>query len=223
MPNLTLNNVAPKNTADAHYADTSNPHSVTNSQVGLGNADNTSDADKPVSILQQAALDLKQDILTLFSSVMALVLTGFTAGANTAIAATDTLAQALAKIQGQINARATSNDLTNGLAAKTDKLIVANRQTDSYTLVLSDADKLVEMNKATANNLTVPLDSSVAFAVGTQLLISQYGAGQTTVVATGGVTIRSSGGKLKLAAQYAGATLIKINTDEWYLFGDITS
>ena len=90
-------------------------------------------------------------------------------------------------------------------------------------MVIGDADKLVETNVATANNLTIPLNSSVAFATGTQILLAQYGAGQTTVVATSGVTIRSSGGKLKLNVQYSGATLIKIATDEWYLFGDIAA
>jgi hypothetical protein len=109
------------------------------------------------------------------------------------------------------------------LDAKADKLITANRQTESYTLVLTDADKLVEMNVVTANNLTVPLNSSVAFPTGTQISLAQYGAGQTTIVATSGVTIRSAGGALKLAAQYSGATLVKIGTDEWYLFGDITT
>lgn len=130
--------------------------------VGLGNVDNTSDANKPVSTATQTALD-----------------------------------------------------------AKTNKLIVANRQTASYTLVLSDADKLIEMNVGSANNLTIPLNSSVAFATGTQILLAQYGAGQTTIVATSGVTVRSNGAKLKLNVQYSGATLIKIATDEWYLFGDI--
>jgi len=107
------------------------------------------------------------------------------------------------------------------LDAKTNKLVVTNRQTASYTLVLSDADKLVEMNVGSANNLTVPLNSSVAFSTGTQILLAQYGAGQTTIVATSGVTIRSNGAKLKLNAQYSGATLIKIAENEWYLFGDI--
>jgi hypothetical protein len=130
--------------------------------VGLGNVDNTSDANKPVSTATQTALD-----------------------------------------------------------AKTNKLIVTNRQTASYTLVLGDADKLVEMNVASANNLTVPLNSSVAFSTGTQILLAQYGAGQTTIVATSGVTIRSNGAKLKLNAQYSGATLVKIAENEWYLFGDI--
>jgi hypothetical protein len=109
------------------------------------------------------------------------------------------------------------------LALKTDKLVVTNRQTASYTLVLADADKLVEMNVGSANNLTVPLNSSVAFATGTQILLAQYGAGQTTIVATSGVTVRSNGGKLKLNVQYSGATLIKIAENEWYLFGDIVA
>jgi hypothetical protein len=119
------------------------------------------------------------------------------------------------------------NGVTSAIQTQIDtksaKLITTNRQTASYTLVIGDADKLVEMNVGTANNLTIPLNSSVAFATGTQILLAQYGAGQTTVVATSGVTIRSSGGKLKLNAQYSGATLIKIATDEWYLFGDIAA
>jgi hypothetical protein len=117
-----------------------------------------------------------------------------------------------------------TNSQYSGLdAAKTNKLITTNRQTASYTLVLSDADKLVEMNVGSANNLTIPLNSSVAFPTGTQILLAQYGAGQTTIVATSGVTVRSNGGKLKLNVQYSGATLIKIAENEWYCFGDIVS
>ena len=43
-----------------HIANTENPHSVTKAQVGLGNVDNTSDANKPVSTATQSALDGKQ-------------------------------------------------------------------------------------------------------------------------------------------------------------------
>ena len=43
----------------AHAGGTSNPHSVTKTQVGLGNVDNTADADKPVSTATQTALNLK--------------------------------------------------------------------------------------------------------------------------------------------------------------------
>ena len=44
---------------DTHVARDDNPHGVTKAQVGLGNADDTSDADKPISIATQSALDLK--------------------------------------------------------------------------------------------------------------------------------------------------------------------
>jgi hypothetical protein len=112
---------------------------------------------------------------------------------------------------------------TTAPASYIAKNITANRQTGSYTLVLSDAGKLVEMNVASANNLTVPPNSSVAFPIGTQILLSQYGVGQTSIVAGGGVTIRSASGNLKLYLQYSGASLVKIGTDEWYLFGDLTA
>ena len=48
-----------QNDINTHASDTANPHSVTKSQVGLGNADNTSDADKPISSATQTALNLK--------------------------------------------------------------------------------------------------------------------------------------------------------------------
>ena len=61
---LSLSNVPNLDTtaAVAHTPLTNNPHSVTATQVGLGNCDNTSDLDKPISTLAQAALDLKADL-----------------------------------------------------------------------------------------------------------------------------------------------------------------
>lgn len=46
-------------TAYDHSQSTGNPHGTSKADVGLGNADNTSDANKPVSTAQQTALDLK--------------------------------------------------------------------------------------------------------------------------------------------------------------------
>lgn len=54
-----LDNVA-DDLAD-HIANKTNPHEVTKSQVGLGNCDNTSDLDKPISTATQNALDSKVD------------------------------------------------------------------------------------------------------------------------------------------------------------------
>jgi hypothetical protein len=48
--------ITAQDTADTHIADLANPHTVTATQVGLGNCDDTADADKPVSTLQAAAI-----------------------------------------------------------------------------------------------------------------------------------------------------------------------
>lgn len=53
---------APNDALTSHLADVANPHSVSKSQVGLGNVDNTSDVDKPISTATQAALDGKQPL-----------------------------------------------------------------------------------------------------------------------------------------------------------------
>lgn len=46
---------------DTHISNTSNPHAVTKAQVGLGNVDNTSDLNKPISTATQTALNAKVD------------------------------------------------------------------------------------------------------------------------------------------------------------------
>lgn len=91
------------------------------------------------------------------------------------------------------------------------------RKTDDYTLVAADNGQVVEMNKATANTLTVP---SGVFTAGQQVLITQYGAGQTTLAGSG-VTLRSDGGKLKINTQYSMATILFISPTEAYVSGNL--
>lgn len=117
----------------------------------------------------------------------------------------------------------TSGDVTLSFDYAVGNQAVESAQTASYTLVLSDAGKMVTMTNASANNLTVPPNSSVAFPVNTRIDLLQYGAGQTTVVAGAGVTIYSSGSKLKLTGQYSGASLWKKATNTWVLVGDISA
>lgn len=93
----------------------------------------------------------------------------------------------------------------------------------NYELVLLDNGWLIEMNKATPIQLKIPTNANEPFPIGAQILVSQLGVGQVTIVGDTGVTIRSSGGKTKTAAQYAIATLIKRGTNEWYLAGDLTT
>lgn len=95
-----------------------------------------------------------------------------------------------------------------------------NAQTGtSYTLVLSDVAKVISLTNAAAITLTIPTNASVAFPIGTQILLYQGGAGQVTVSGAG-VTIRSQGTRTKLSGQYAVGGLLKLATDEWVIFGN---
>jgi hypothetical protein len=101
--------------------------------------------------------------------------------------------------------------------------VATSPQNASYTLVAADRGKLVEMNVGSANTLTVPLNSSVPFPIGTQIDILQVGSGKTTVAgATVGVTINATPG-LAIRAQWGGATLIKRGENTWVLIGDLTT
>ena len=105
--------------------------------------------------------------------------------------------------------------------------IAFNSQSASYTLVLSDASKWVGISNASANTLTVPKNSSVAYVVGTQIIIEQQGAGLMTVAPVdGNVTINSRGSALKMGGQYATAVLtletVSAPATTWNLSGDIT-
>lgn len=100
---------------------------------------------------------------------------------------------------------------------------IENAQTGTtYTLVLTDAGKMVTLTNASAITLTIPTNASVAFPVNTRIDLLQYGAGQVTVGGAG-VTIYSSGSKLKLTGQYSGASLWKKATDTWVLIGDLAA
>jgi hypothetical protein len=102
--------------------------------------------------------------------------------------------------------------------------ITINQQAvTSYTLALTDAYKLIEINSGLAATVTIPTNTLVPFPTGTQILISGISGGVITIAGAVGVTIFSSGGKTKLAAQYSIATLIKRATNDWYLAGDLTT
>jgi hypothetical protein len=103
-----------------------------------------------------------------------------------------------------------------------------NAQTGTtYTFVLADADnKLVTASNASAQTYSIPTNATTAFPVGTQINLIQIGAGQVTVQAatSGTTTVVSTGATAaapKCRAQYSALTLVKRDTDSWYVIGDI--
>jgi hypothetical protein len=92
-----------------------------------------------------------------------------------------------------------------------------NAQTGTtYTLALTDNLKTVSLNNAGAVAVTVPTNASVAFTADeTRIDLVNLGAGEVTVSGDTGVTINGvSAGSFTLA-QYAGASLLKIDTNTW--------
>lgn len=63
-----------------------------------------------------------------------------------------------------------------------------NTQTANYTLVVADAGKVIEMNAASAVNLTLPTNAAVAIPVDTVIEVFQMGAGQVSIVSAGGAS-----------------------------------
>jgi len=96
--------------------------------------------------------------------------------------------------------------------------IAINQQTGtSYTLQLSDDGKLVQMNNSSANTVTIPANSSVAFPIGTKIMVQKYGTGNTTIQGASGVTIRDPNNLATITTQYDTRVLLKIGTNEWVI------
>ena len=101
--------------------------------------------------------------------------------------------------------------------------IAINAQTGTtYTFVAADAGKLVTSSNGSAQTFTVPPNSSVAYDVGTQIIVQNIGSANCTLAQGSGVTITSVDSNKEIDGQYASACLIKTATDAWTLIGKLT-
>lgn len=99
-----------------------------------------------------------------------------------------------------------------------------NAQTGTtYTLAAGDAGKLVSLSNAEAITLTVPADADATLPIGTTVDLYQLGAGQVTVAAGAGATLRVSGATAKARAQYSRITVQKVAANTWSLYGDLAA
>jgi hypothetical protein len=98
--------------------------------------------------------------------------------------------------------------------------------TTSDTFVIDDArNKLIRYSSTSNVAVTIPLNSSVAFATGSVINIIKTGAtGEITVSGAGGVTITSAGATSatpKITGAFKAASCIKVDTNTWYVVGNI--
>ena len=121
-------------------------------------------------------------------------------------------------------AGATGANGTNGATGATgaDTSIVNNStKTAAYTFALTDVNTLVIGASGAALTFTIPTNATTAFPTGSQILTARGGTGALGVTGAAGVTLNSAQSYKNLNNQYSGATLIKQDTDTWYMFGDL--
>jgi hypothetical protein len=150
---------------------------------------------------------------TLTATAFAGPLTGNVTGNASGTAATVTgAAQSAITSVGTL----TSLTVSGGLVAP----LQINAQTGTtYTFVLADAGKMVTSSNGSDQTLTVPPNSSVAYATGTQIIVQNIGSANATLAEGSGVTINSKDDNKEIDGQFAAATLIKTATDAWSLIG----
>lgn len=97
-----------------------------------------------------------------------------------------------------------------------------NTQDATYTLVLLDSGKTVAHSSGSAHAWTIPPNSSVAFPIGTVILVYNSGAGAVTLTRGSGVALRFAGSSTDAnftLAQWGMGSLTKVGTDSWVVNG----
>ena len=98
-----------------------------------------------------------------------------------------------------------------------------NVRTANYTFLIGDDGIIVEANSTSPITLTVPLDSTTNFPIGSKITLIRTNTGDVTIAgATVAVTVNATPG-LKLRAQWSAATLLKRAANTWILMGDLSS
>jgi len=112
----------------------------------------------------------------------------------------------------------TNKTLTNPI-----QTIGTNSKTASYTLLITDQSKIIEVTSSSATTVTIPLDSEVNFPIGTYIVVMQTGTGQVTIdgkISIDGSVVVNANPGLKLRAQWSMVSLIKRGTNLWVAVGD---
>ena len=213
--------------------------------VDLGSVDNTADTAKPVSTAQQTALNLKANLASPALTGTPTAPTQ-TAGNNSTRIATTAFATTALNLKANLasptftgtptlptgtiattqsagnntTAIATTAFATTALNLKANIRGAVNAQTGTtYTLVIGDEylDGVRQTNAA-ANTVTIPPNSAVAFPVNTKILITQGGAGSTTIAAGAGVTLNApASAPLAIGEIHGSRVCQKTATDTWLI------
>ena len=157
----------------------------------------------------QNALDDKQNILVSGTNIK-------TINGNTVLGSGDLV----------IDTSDAWGDITGTLSDQTDLNTALDNTTlistltvgTSRSLLITDRNKNIENDNSIT--ITVPLNSSVAFTIGTQIFFTKKFE-TLTIAGAGGVTVNSVDDLSELGRLNCGASLLKVDTDEWNLIGEL--
>ena len=97
--------------------------------------------------------------------------------------------------------------------------VAVTSKSSSYTLTAADAGSVIRCTSASANTVTVP---AATFVAGQIVEVVQYGAGQVTIAAGAGVTIRATvDSPFKIKDQYGTVSILALSASEFLLSGGL--
>lgn len=179
---------------DAHIADKNNPHAVTKAQVGLGNCNNTADADKPVSTPQRTALNTHNTATDAHNDIR----TAITNGLATKVGYTDVIDgfsstevdKPLSAYRGKVlydslqETTSKANYAIKNIALNSENGILTITRTDgtSFTIDLP-LEYIVKSGSynASTKNIELVLDNDEKIEIPVGALVNEYYGDGTTV------------------------------------------
>jgi hypothetical protein len=112
---------------------------------------------------------------------------------------------------------------TGPAGADLTAIITINPQVNTtYQLALEDVGKLITLDNSSPITVTIPTNGVVPFLIGTTIDLIQKGTGKVTFSGVG-ATVKSKASNLSIGGQNVAVSLIKEDTDTWYLIGDLIS
>ena len=188
-----INNIF-ANIYDSHIANKSNPHEVTKTQVGLGNCNNTADADKPVSTPQRTALDNHNADSTAHSAIRTSITSGLALKVNITdikdnFTSTDTN-KPLSAYRGKL--LYDSLGVTDGKAELAIKSIALDSSTGILTITKTNGttstidlplEYMVEDGyyDSTTKNIVLELSGGTTIEIPAAALVNEYYGDESTV------------------------------------------
>lgn len=181
---------------------------VTKTHVGLGNVDNTTDANKPISTATQTALDLKlasATASTTYAPLASPTFTGTVGGVTKAM----------------VGLSDVDNVSTTTIYSNQYVLVTGTSRTISST---TDKFNVVEFNSSNPITVTIPNDTQDAgWPVGSSVEIRQIGTGQISIAKDAAVTYYAPDSQFKSRVQWSSLFLEKRAANSWLVTGDATA